>query len=203
MKPLILATALLAIFVSGALAQPDIGHYPNEIGLFTTPDPTSASDTRLDAPTAGTYTIYLICSNPWNDRLNRPIPELGGFDLIIYLPSGWDFSHVNLPPGVFDLSPDLRSFYCSGLIPVVSDQVVLATIGIECAVPNAGGIRLAAYPGAASVPGSAAITDATDSFHPFALDPVTNDYGLPVMGINMNVVPADDLSWSEIKTLFK
>jgi len=56
---------------------------------------------------------------------------------------------------------------------------------------------------APSVPDNIAITDYDDGFSISVANPSSGDFALPIFGIYMSVVPAQDASWGEVKTLFR
>ena len=46
----------------------------------------------------------------------------------------------------------------------------------------------------------------TDADHEYALEPAypsSGDYEMPIFGLNMGVVPEDDMSWGEVKSLYR
>ncbi|MCP4574333.1 MAG: hypothetical protein GY838_18410 [bacterium] len=203
MKKVIIALfALLLIVPAGAFAQAT-----SNIGLYTTPDPAKPlgieSQVSLIAPGSGLYDIYLVCTDPTNENTGLPIENVGGFELSLTLPPGWLFNGVAYAEGVLDLDAAAEHFYCSGSIPVVGGNALLATITLLTFDGTAGPIHMAPYFAAPSIPGSIAITDADDAFSLSHAYPSSGNFDDPVFGLNMVVVPTEDVSWGDVKSLFQ
>ena len=206
MKRFLVTFAVMALFVGAAVAQePDFGYYPNEIGLYSTMTPASAADCYIDAPGGfGGFPMFLLISNPSDDGTGAPIETIGGYELSIAVPAGWSVSPV-LPAGTTDFDGQPNHFYVSGLIPVVGDFTKLADITIGSFGGGAsGGIFLTPYDnGAQTIPGFMAITNADDNFVPSRAYPISGSPDAPVAGINLQVVDSEDVSWGDVKSLFK
>jgi hypothetical protein len=196
----------MALFVGVAVAQePDFGYYPNEIGLYTTMTPASAADTYIDAPGGfGGFPVFLLISNPVDENTGSPIATLGGYELSIVVPGGWSVNPL-LPAGTTDFDGQPNHFYVSGLIPVGGAFTKLCDITIgSFGGGQSGGIFLTPYAnGTPSIEGHMAVTNADDNFVISRAYPISGSYDAPVAGINLQVVDSEDVSWGDVKSLFK
>ena len=176
----------------------------NQIGIYTTPTPTLiTADAEWNGAMPGQLTCYLVCTNPFNDNTTQaPIVQLGGYELYITAPAGFQII-AELPPNTFNLRnpPD---FYVSGAIDVVDGAALLATLTIGTFSGSEGLLYLEINP-QPSLPDVMAITDAGDNFVLVAAYPASGDLLNPIFSINMdgNVVPTEDASWSDVKALYQ
>ena len=202
MKTLITTLIVVALLVP-ALA---LGYNENNIGLYVTETPTGDdAEATLNAGVPGAHTVYLVLTNAYNWSLFSPITTVGGFECSLDLPDGWSISQVTLPANVLDLNGANEHFYCSGIIPVTNGRATLATleIGTFDDPPSAGHVYISPYFAAPSLPDVMAITDAD---HEFVLEPAypsSGDYAEPIFGLNMTVVPGDDVTWGSVKSLYR
>ncbi|MCP4574334.1 MAG: hypothetical protein GY838_18415 [bacterium] len=206
MKRFLVAFAVTALFAGVAFAQEaDIGYYANEIGLYITETPADAADSQLTIGGFGLYSAFLVVSNPVDAGTGVPIENVGGFELTMLLPASIQFNAVNYPAGVLDLNPNPEHFYCSGSIPVGGGLCTLAeVVFLNFGDLTPGGVRIVPFDaGPQSIPGHMAITDADRAFALSTAFPMSGSYDDPVMGINMAVVPTEDVSWGEVKSLFQ
>jgi hypothetical protein len=195
MKKLLIALTLLCMVVGGsALAR-------NEIGIYTTPDADPLNASYEGAP--GQFTAYVVLTEPWNDNTGTPIDVVGGFEFRLELPANVFLLAGVFPPATtnFATAPE---YLCGSNIPVVNGLATLITLtlGEFSAVP--GQIFISPVVVApASVPGNIAITDFNDDFSISVATPSSGDFAEPIFGIYMGVVPTEDASWGEVKTLFR
>ncbi|MCP4574332.1 MAG: hypothetical protein GY838_18405 [bacterium] len=200
MKTLITTLIVVALLVP-ALA---LGYNENNIGMYITETPSGANaDATLNTAAPGTYDVYLVLTNAYNWAQFSPITTVGGFECSLTLPENWTFSGVSLPPNVLDLNNDPAHFYCSGQIPVTGGTATLATITLLTFDPTPGLAYIAPYFASPSIPGSMAITDADREFALEAAYPASGDYAEPIFGLNMGVIPDEDVSWGEVKSLYR
>lgn len=204
MKRFLVAFAVTALFAGAATAQ-IVGEHANEIGLYITQTPTVLEDTQLSITGFGLYNVYMVLTNPVDEGSGDPIATVGGFEMTVVLPASVQFNGVSYPAGVLDLNSDPEHFYCSGAIPVAGGYCTLATLTLlNFGDLTPGGIMMIPYDaGAQSIPGHMAITDADNNFVLSTAFPVSGSYDDPVMGINMEVVPTEDVRWGDVKSLFK
>ena len=195
---LLLAVTALVPAAGAQWADPSL---TSGIGLYVTESPDGGADALLVAPDAGTYTAYLVCANPWNENQDAAIATLGGYELELVMPSGWDIQDVSLPAGVLDLDSSGGAFYCAGLVPVSGDFVTLATLSLLSFMPGSGGVYVAPY-AVPSIAGHMAITDGDDGFSLSRAVPSSGAYDLPVFGINLNI-EEEDASWGSVKVLYR
>jgi len=185
-----------------------LGWAENNIGLYVVPNPTGDdAEASLIATGAGGHTLYLVLSTPHNFNTDATIVNLSGFELSLSeLPPGWSIGEIVLPEGVLDLDGAQEHFFCSGAFPpAVGNDIVLAEvpIGTFDAAPSGGPVFMAPYFTAPSIPGHMAITDGDDAHSLSPAFPSSGDYGQPIFGINMAVVPTEDTSWGSVKSMFQ
>ncbi|MBE0566165.1 MAG: hypothetical protein IH621_09425 [Krumholzibacteria bacterium] len=195
MKKMILTLAALTLVAGGALAQ------NNEIGIYTTPD--ANPDNTVYNGAAGPVTAYVVLTNPWNDLTNTPIVAVGGFEFYIGIPAGVFLLSTTFPPATvnFATSPD---FLCGANVPVVENRCTLITLSLGAFSVTPGSVYLKPVQNTPqSVPGQMAITDYFDDFRISNAYPISGDHEAPVFGLWTSVVPTEDASWGELKSLFR
>lgn len=217
MKKLLLAMSALAAL---SLLAPSTGvaqqfEY-NQIGIFTaqnvTPETAQALASYTGAP--GQITAYVVILNPRNYNFGSPgsgvesdITVIGGFEFRIVVPANVFLLSATLPPNStnFANSPD---FLCGSNLPVSAGRVATCltlTLGEFGGTPSL--IYLTPVTEAPqSIPGKMAITDFSDDFRLNEAYPASGAHALPVFGLFTDpsaVVPAEDASWSELKTLYR
>lgn len=208
---LVIAALLVVLLAAPTLV---LAAHENNIGLYVTPTPSGTPGT-LDPDEASIvvsgpmeFTIYLVCTKPWNFTLDRPIQTVGGFDCYMSLPPITGAVDVELYGYAVDLDDSPEGFFASGLFPATAgteiSSVLLATIRIHAlTAPPSSWIHLTPYPDIQTIPGAISVTDADDDFSPHTAFPSSGDYGLPIFGINTGVVPTEDATWSELKALYR
>ncbi|MFO7609776.1 MAG: hypothetical protein R6X35_11385 [Candidatus Krumholzibacteriia bacterium] len=202
MKTLLTTLAVLALCAGTALG--DI----NEIGIYTTPD-ANPDNTAYNGP-AGQFVVYVVCSNPWNlhygdpnSTIESPISLIGGFEFHTALPAGIFVTQTILPPATinFATAPD---YLAGSAAPVVDNNSTLLTLTLATFTATPGEIYLLPVQNTPqSIPNEMAITDYNDDFRLNPAYPVSGSYDLPVFGLWTSVVPTEDASWGEVKSLFR
>ncbi|MCP4573514.1 MAG: hypothetical protein GY838_14245 [bacterium] len=202
---------VLILLAGAAQAQyPYFGVYPNEIGLYNTSTPTGAdSECYIDAPSGmGSFPMYLVISNAIDETTGEPITNIGGYELSMTLPPGWDIS-VTYPCGIV-VTPEDPPFYVSCPIPVMGMFTVLAEVLISSWGGGATGpIYLSPFTeGTPSIPGHMAITNADNGDALSRAYPASGGYEYFVTGINiipggMRPVPTTETSWGAVKATFR
>lgn len=205
MKRFLVLFAVMMLCAGAANAQ-FIYEHNNEIGIYTTPNPTAENAQQMatysGAPGAGIM-AYVVLTNPFNTNTNTPITSVGGFEFRIVLPANVFLLGATLPPQTtnFASSPD---FLCGSNAPVVASHVTLLTLmlGEFSGAPSL--VYLTPVQNAPqSVPGEMAITDYNDDFRISTAFPSSGDYGLPVFGLWTSPVPTEDAAWGDVKSLFR
>jgi hypothetical protein len=197
---------LITTLIVVALLVPTLalGWGENVIGLYVTETPTGLdSEASLNTGVPGSWDVYLVLTKAWNWSLNHAITNVGGFECSLVLPDEWTIAGVTYPPNVLDLNNANEHFYCSGLWPTNFGTVTLATITLGTFDPQPGHIYIEPYFVAPSIPGTMAITDADDEFSLVEAGPSSGDYAEPIFGLNMSVVPDEDLAWGDVKSLYR
>lgn len=194
------ALAALSLLAPSAGVAQDI----NQIGIYTTTTPVpNSAEARWDGSLPGQLTAYVVLTNPFNDVTTQSsIVQVGGYEFHVILPAGFLITESILPGSVlnFQTAP---VFYCSGLVDVTSNRALLVTLTLATFTGTEGLVYLDEVPQGASIPGSIAITDGGDNFQLVEAYPASGDLALPVFGINMDVVPNEDASWSDLKALYR
>ncbi len=198
MKRLLLAFAALTLCAGVAAAQIDY----NEIGIYTTADANPDNAVYNGAPGPGIM-AYVVVSNPFNTHTGGPIGTVGGFEFKIVLPANVFMLNVTLPANTtnFASSPE---FLCGANVPVNGGRATLLTLTLGEFSGAPSPVYLAPVSNAPpSVPGNIAITDYNDDFSISVAYPSSGDFALPVFGLWTSVVPTEDASWGEVKSLFR
>jgi hypothetical protein len=206
MKRFFVLFALLMLVAGAANAQ-FIYEHNNEIGIYLDPNPTAANAQELSNYDGlpGQVAAYVVLTNPYNNNLNAPITVVGGFEFRIVLPANVFLLAATLPPNStnFATAPD---FLCGSNAPVVDNHVTLLTLNLGAFDGATSLLYLTPVQDAPqSVPGELAITDFNDDFSISVAYPVSGDPALPVFGLFTGgaVVPTEDASWGEVKSLFR
>ncbi len=201
MGKLIVTLAVFILFTGAASAQ-DIGHHPNEIGVYITETPTGVADAILTATEGGVYRAHLVLSNPVNEHTGDPITTLGYFEFVVRFPAGWEIKDEFIHCDNGFIPRNSGVFACDGPHPVMDGYATLVSFYLETTTAPAGEVFLSPNASAATIPGHMVISDALDRTYSRAY-PVSGDYARPVMGINMAVVPGEDAGWGKVKALFR
>lgn len=205
MKRFLVLFALMALCVGVANAQPFIFEHYNEIGIYTSPTPTADNAEALacyqGAP--GQIAAYVVLTNPRNEHTGELISSVGGFEFKLVVPANVFLLGVTLPPLTtnFATSPE---FLCGANIPVVDGRARLLTLNLgEFSMTPSQLFITPVVAAPQSVPGNIAITDYNDDFTISVAHPVSGGFDLPVFGLWSCVVPTEDASWGEVKSLFR
>jgi hypothetical protein len=205
MKRFLVLTAIMALSVGIANAQPYVYEHNNEIGIYTTQNPTAdgAQAQARYSGIPGQVAAYVVLTNPFNDLLGTPISTVGGFELFVGIPAGVFLLGATFPAGTvnFATAPD---FLCGANIPVVDSHCTLITLNLGAFSMTPGFLYVKPVQNTPqSVAGEMAITDLADDFRISVAYPVSGDHEAPVFGLWTDVVPTEDASWGEIKSMFR
>ena len=195
MKKLLLTLAALSLMAGAAFAQ------TNEIGIYLTQDANPDNVVYNGAP--GSFTAYVVCVNPYNQHLDAPISVVGGFEFKLTFPANVYLLGATLPPSStnFANSPE---FLCGSNAPVTDGLVTLLTLTLGEFSGTPSSIYIEPVQDAPqSVPGNIAITDYNDDFSISVAYPSSGSFSEPVFGLWTSVVPTEDASWGEVKSLFR
>ncbi len=174
---------------------------PNEIGIYTAPtaDPAEASYNG----TPGSFTAYVVLTDPVSDHTGLPIATVGGFEFRLNLPANVFLLNTMFPPATtnFATSPE---FLCGANIPVVDGRATLITLTVGEFSGTPGEVFMApVFVAPPSVAGNIAITDYDDDFRISVAHPSSGSFDAAVFGVYMGVVPTEDTAWGEVKALFR
>lgn len=191
MQPLLLLVCGLLL-----LALPAGAQERNLIGLVNDPDCplviTPARNPCFAELYCGVQQVYLVAYNVWNDSLDVPITNIGGFEGKLVLPPEVLILGVEFPPMSIDFKP---------LPEYVGETLYARLTPVHVAYQ--------------SIDGRLAITDANDGFRLMAIDPygpdgVSVDYTEPSLcfgdphGQGAPCVVADaEQSWGTLKALYR
>ncbi|MFN2370742.1 MAG: hypothetical protein ABR506_06240 [Candidatus Krumholzibacteriia bacterium] len=195
MKKMLLILAALSLVATGALAE------NNEIGIYLTQD--ANPDNTVYNGAAGSFTAYVVLSDPWNDNTNTPIAVVGGFEFRIEVPANMYLMGAALPPSTTNFA-SVPEFLCGANIPVVGGNATLITLTLGEFSMTPSLVYLTPVVNAPqSVEGEMAVTDYNDDFTISNAYPVSGGHDQPVFGLWTSVVPTEDASWGEVKSLFR
>ncbi len=201
MKKLLLILAALSLIAGSALAA-------NEIGIYMTED--ANPDNTSYNGTPGTFTCYVVCSDPTNFHFGSPtsdvvtpISVVGGFEFRVVVPASVYLLSATMPPQSTNFATP-PEWLAGSNAPVVGGNCTLLTLNLGAFTGAPGSIFLTPVQDAPqSVPGEMAITDYNDAFRLNAAYPISGDYALPVFGLWTSVVPTDDAAWGDVKSLYR
>ena len=203
-KMLFALTALAAL----ALLAPNSGvaqGADNQFGIYTTqtPDLDNITDADTSLNGSGQFTAYVVCTNPVNTDDAHTILNLGGFEFQIVFDSALFVTPTLAPTATNFMSPP--DFFCGSNIPVVNGMcvVITLTIGSFTADPSSFFLVPVSDVPAQSIPNGLALTDADDNFSIAQAYPSSGDFADAVFGFNTTVVPNEDATWSDLKSLFR
>ena len=210
MKKLLLAMSALAalslLVPSTGVAQP----YYNQIGIYTTQDANPDNASYNGAP--GSITAYVVIINPRNYNLGEPgsgieqdISVVGGFEFQIILPGGVFLLGAVLPPMTANFHTETANYLCGTNLPVTNGVATCLTLNLGAFTQVENYLYLAPVNQVPSIPGSLALTDYNDAFRLNPAHPASGDYAAPVFGLwpLSTVVPTEDASWGDLKSLFR
>lgn len=212
---------LMILLVTFVLAAPAAAQDRNLVGLVSDADCplviTPSQNVCFAELYCGVQEFFLVAFNPWNDTLDAPITNIGGFECKLMLPPEVYLLNVVLPPLSINFKP-LPELYVGTNIPVTGDQTVLASLTVM--VPEYVGETMYArltpvHVAYQSIDGRLAITDANDGFRLQAVDPygpegVAVDYTEPMLYFGDPhgqgapcMVGDEESSWGTIKALYR
>ena len=203
---------LLAIVVCAAALMPQSAPLAqtgsNQIGIYTTPDANPDNVNYNGAP--GSFTAYCVITNPRNYHYGDPnsteertITRIGGFEFKLVVPAGVFILAQTLPPLTANFHPDPQNFFCGTNLPVVDGAAVCVTLSIGAFSGAPAQLFVAPVNTVPTFPGHMAITDYDDDFRENIAYPASGSFDAPVFGLWSTVVPTEDASWGELKTLFR
>ena len=214
MKRFLVLTALMAVCASVAFAQaPYLYENDNEIGIYMVENPTADNAQDMAMYTGalpGMFTCYVVCTHPVNmhygapgSTVRNPITLIGGMEFRINLPTGLFIQEAVMPPNSINFATPPE--WLAGVeAPVVDDHCTLLRLTLATFSTAPGYIYLSPVQVAPqSIPGSMSITDYLDDFRLNPAYPVSGSYDLPVFGVLESVVPTEDASWSDVKSLYR
>lgn len=151
----------------------------NTIGIFTTD--TAHPSTICYAGAPRMIPVYIIAIYPHSWDRNAALSSVGGYELRVILPAGVFLIETTLPQSATNAlaPPDFR---VTGLLPIVEDQCLLATLNIGAFTQAQSYVYLAPPSDGASVPGHMAILDPDDDNAAALAFPLSGNYEYPVFG---------------------
>lgn len=178
----------------------------NEIGIYTVPDPSLANipnECRYDGP-PGNVRLYIVLTNPFNEKTGLPITRVGGYEFGLELTGGMVTFNDHQGPNSYNFLAS-GDYSCSANLPVIDGKVVLIEIGVGTfdATPFVIYLSPVSRVAAQSFPGGIAIADADDNYHLEQAYPMSGDLALPVFGFWTGVVDGEDESWGRLKALYR
>ncbi len=204
-------TVVLAlVLASGAQAQ--INHPINEVGLFTVEDPVGCETAQVAAPSGTVFTCYMVLTNPWNETLDRPVANVGGYEFRLGVPDGVYLLTATVPPcpTCFQSPPD---FIFAIDKPVIDGRCTLVTFGFMAATDEPRFLSLGPVGDAPqSIPGQMAFWDLDDETPGgvIAMEPVSGSPDVPVFAINWDgalsfceTVPDEGMAFGAVKALYR
>jgi hypothetical protein len=205
MKRFLVLLAVMALCAGAANAQ-FIFEHNNEIGIYTTQTPTAENAQDMTTYNGAAFTpfnIYVVVTNPFDVNNGQPISAIGGFEFHVAAPANVTVLGWILPPLTtnFATPPD---FLAGSNTPVVDGCGTVLTINCFPMSADPGYFYLTPVTNTPqSVPDEMAITNYNNDFRISVVYPVSGAHDAPVFGYNTGVVPTEDASWGEVKSLFR
>ena len=210
MKKLLLAMSALAAL---SLLVPSTGVAQsgyNQIGIFTSQDADPASANYNGAP--GNFTAYVVIINPRNYHVGDPnstieanITRIGGYEFKIVVPAGVFVLGATLPPTTVNFHPDANNYFCGTNLPVTNGVATCVTMNLGAFTQTEGYFYMAPVNTVPTFEGYMALTDFNDDFRENLAHPASGSFDAPVFALwpSTPVVPTEEASWGELKTLFR
>lgn len=199
----LLLPMLMLLVLPAAPAAADLTDLQNAIGLYTDIPGDLSDVSRLTAYEGdpGTFTVYAVLSNPYNENTGAPISLVGGFEFRLELPSNIILLDATLPPSSVNfMNPP--NFYVGTSVSVSGDVAPLLTMTLGEFSGSGGRIQLAPVSNYPSIPGSLAVADADDEYSLSAAVPSSGRLDAPVFCVFCRQYE-EESTWGGIKTLFR
>ncbi len=201
MRSLALLSALLLGLVVAPTAQAGLTDLENAIGLYTAVprDLDNVSDLTSYEGSPGTFPVYVVITQPYNENTGGAISRLGGFEFRVELPSNVFLLGAELPP----LSANFKSppeFLVGTNIPVSGDAATLVTLTLGEFTGTFGRVLLAPVD-TPSIAGSLAVADYNDEFSLSAAVPSSGSLDKPVFCFYC-LQNAEQRTWGGVKSLY-
>ncbi len=210
MKKLLLvmsALAALALLVpSTGVAQP----YYNQYGIYTSQDADPANTNYSGA--TGQITVYVVIVNPRNYHVGFPestderdITRVGGFEFQIIVPTSVFILSSVMAPLSVNFHPDPNNYLAGTNLPITNGVGTCVTLLVGAFSQVESYFYLAPVNRFPSVPGLLALTDYDDDFRVNSGYSASGSFAAPVFGLwpTVPVVPTEDASWGELKSLYR
>ncbi len=198
----LLVSVLLAAQAAPVMAG--LADLENAIGLYTDVprDLDEALQLAVYEGDPGTFAVYVVLTNPYNENTGGAINIVGGYEFKLELPSSVILLDASLPPSSINfVNPP--NFAVGTSVAVSGDVAVLATLTLGEFTGTGGRVLLApisAY--SPSIPGSLAVTDAEDEFSLSPAVPSSGNLDSPVFCVFCRQYD-EESTWGGIKTLFR
>ena len=197
MKKLLFILAAMLIATT-ALAQ-------NEVGIYVVDNPsdTTAEEDACYMGPVGEFEIYCVLTDPFNENTNSSITPLGGFEFRVEWPADIFVTPViDVSATNFQTPPD---FLCGADIRVQRGMCTMITFTVAAMTmdPALWYITPISDPEVQTIPGGICVTDANDSFSISEAMPVSGSFTRPVFGMWFCVVDNEDVSFGDVKSLFR
>ncbi|MFO7607869.1 MAG: hypothetical protein R6X35_01545 [Candidatus Krumholzibacteriia bacterium] len=194
----------LALLLAPATpAHAGIADLQNAIGLYTAipNDLEDAADLAAYEGGTGTFSAYVVLTNPWNDNTGAPIDRVGGFEFRLELPASVILLDAALPTACINFM-STPNFFVGADIPVSGDAAALVSLTLGEFTGTGGGVLLAPVSSTPSIPGSLAVADYEDGFSLSAAVPSSGSLTSPVFCIFCRQYD-EPSTWGGVKTLFR
>ena len=196
MKKLLMTLAVMSLMTGIAFGQ------NNEIGIYTTQD-ANPENTAYNGGAFVQFQAYVVVTNPFDTNNGQPISQIGGFEFHVTVPANVTVLGWNLPPLTtnFATPPDILA---GSNTPVVGGAATVLTLNCFPMAATPGVFSLTPVTNTPqSVPGEMAITNYNNDFRISVVYPVSGAHDAPVFGFNTGVVPTEDASGGDVKSLFR
>jgi len=204
MRSLTLILAALAA-VSAAPTFAGLADLENAIGLYVDvpSDVDGAFRLAYYEGDPGTFEVYVVLTNPYNENTGRPINLVGGIEFQLVMPSNVYLLDAVFPGNSFNFlsPPEFFVNFASG-VPVYGDIGTITTLTLGEFMGTGGEIFLAPVSQVSpSIPGALAVADYDDDFSLSEAVPSSGNFDFPVFCVFCQQ-NAEDRTWGDVKSLY-
>ncbi len=202
MRPLTLIV-LVPLLAAAVPAVADLTNLQNAIGLYTDVpgDLSNVNQLVVYEGDPGTFPVYVVLTNPYNENTGASISRVGGFEFRLELPSNIILLDATQQPSSINFMNPPN--FCVGTSIFVSgDVALLLTLTLGEFSGSGGRIMLSPVSTYPSIAGSMAVTDADDDFSLSAAVPASGRFDAPVFCVFCRQYD-EESTWGGIKTLFR
>jgi len=212
-EAMVRAIPLLIILALATGAQAQINHPYNEVGIYAVENPEGCAEAQIEVPFATVFTCYMVLTNPWNETLDQPVANVGGYEFRLGVPADVFLLTASVPPPCPSCEWYPPDFIFAVDKPVIDGRCLLVTFGLATMTSEPRFLSLGPVQDApASIPGQMAFLGRDGEWpdNLFAMYPVSGSPDVPVFAVNWDgdlsfceTVPDQGMSFGAVKALYR